>query len=77
MDGTENMSFEHYLHKDWFYIYKYTYINNFLCITFMILTDHCLLLYSALTVSLTLHNMQLSKQSTPHRLYNLEDKHEW
>lgn len=36
-----------------------------------------LLIYLAMAVSLTLHNMQISKQSIPYRLYSLEDKHEW
>lgn len=26
---------------------------------------------------LTLHNMEISKQSIPYDVYNLEDKHEW
>jgi len=43
---------------------------------FMIVIGHYLFIYSTLTVSLTSHNVQISKQSIPNRVYNLEEKHE-
>lgn len=58
----------HYLQKD---RCTYMYVEAL----WLQLTIVCLFTHNWLF--LTLHDMEISKQSIPYNVYNLEDKHEW